>query len=87
MGYSGDEFLKIREMKSYRFDYYEPIVCDMHYWFDVEANSREEAEKKAKELIERGYVEDAENQVEEGYGHEREGILYFGSEVVENYKI
>ena len=87
MGYSGDEFLKMREMESYRFDYYEPIVCDRHYWFDVEADSREEAEAKAKELVENGYVEDAESQIEEGYGHEGESILYFGNEVVENYLI
>lgn len=87
MGYSGDEFLKMREMESYRFDYYEPIVCDRHYWFDVEADSEEEAKEKAKEFVEKGNLEGVENQMEEEYGHEGESILYFGNEVVENYLI
>lgn len=87
MGFSSEEFIKMREMESYTFDYYEPVVCDRHYWFDVEADSEEEAKEKAKELVESGYVEDAENQIEMGYEHEGESILYFGNEVVENYSI
>lgn len=48
MGVHGDEFLKMREMESYKFDYYEPIVAQNHYIINVEAESKEKAIEKAK---------------------------------------
>lgn len=92
MGFSSEEFIRMREMESFRFDYYEPIVCDRHYWFDVEADSREEAKEKAKEIVENGFGRDTiinydcEIEPLDGFIVEgRKSELFLDNQIVKSY--
>lgn len=85
MGYSGDEFLKMREMESFSFDYYEPVMCDKHYWFDVEAESKEEAIEKANELIDNGNVYDACCELIDDQLSANPCELYLDDELIKSY--
>ena len=87
MGFSGDEFLRMREMESYSFDYYEPVMCDRHYWFDVEADSKEEAIEKAKEIVDNGNVYDSYCElIDDSFKAESTCELYLDNELIKKFE-
>jgi hypothetical protein len=87
MGFSSEEFIRMREMERFRFDYYEPVMCDKHYWFDVEAESKEEAVKEAENYINGNWLGSDDIVSEWDYPDEVEtgSTLYLGNKVVKSY--
>jgi hypothetical protein len=87
MGFSSDEFLRMREMESYTFDYFVPLRSERHYSFDIEAESEEEAVKEAENYINGNWLGSDDIVSEWDYPDEVEtgSTLYLGNKVVKSY--
>ena len=86
MGFSSEEFIRMRDMESYQFDYCVPLTCERWYSFGIEAESEEEAIKEAEDYIKRGLI-DERDIVNETDSHESKtgSTLYLGDKVVKSY--
>ena len=89
MGFSSDEFLRMREMGSYNFDYYEPVLTDYHYRFSIEAESKDEAIEKANEIIENAEWEKCDYDIDINHyatDDARDRELYYDNELIKKYE-